>query len=109
MSVTISQGTNFHVEDQSVKHKLSFVRIGGIDEDGCPNLMVFGQLNGRVNGTTGVVCECTAALDRNDIVNGLSVSDRSVIKSAVAILERELAKRIDELSDEPHDDSDVLS
>jgi hypothetical protein len=112
MSIPKNQATLYHTGTPQVNHRAAYVRLDGLDEKGYPNLRVNGGLNGRVVlddiEQEGVVETNKARLGREDIVS-LPTEEKQIIKQAVAILERELGKKIASLKDEPHDDSDVMT
>ncbi len=107
MSVTKTQSTDYHSDDQDVKYRLKWVRLDGLSP--LSGLQVVGGLVGRVGTTSGVVSTRQAAsLDLDYVKANFSAAERQAGKLFLAACERELVKQVEELKDCTHVGTDVF-
>jgi len=106
MSVKKTKATQYHESDQEVTFKLSHLNIRNIEKKADASL--HGVLKGVVGDTAGEVSTAKGNLDISDIQDSFSTYEKAAAKTFLKACERELAKKIEELKNEPHNDTDVF-
>ena len=90
------------IPEKTVKAKMSYMRLNGLDEAGFPNLMAY--TGAKKDGEK----ETPITLDRDEILEGLTAAEKTAGKVLLAGMERVTLAKNPETSEFEHDPSDVF-
>jgi hypothetical protein len=106
MSVTINKLTEYHETAVDVKYKLQYVRVNNLNK--LSTVYINGGLLGTVGDTEGQVDYIEPTIHVSQLVANTTPAERQIVKQAMAIFERELARANEQLEGQTHNDGDVF-